>query len=75
MSRGVLFEEMIYGISEEYKFTGLDPAKTYRTEVLILNYGTTYQNSTTVFVEDDNYADDYNTNDYIAVYPESSNTR
>lgn len=64
--------EMIYGISEEYKFTGLDPAKTYRTEVLTLNYGTTYQNSTTVFVEDDNYAEDYNVNDFKAVYPEDS---
>ncbi|MEE1320105.1 MAG: InlB B-repeat-containing protein [Acutalibacteraceae bacterium] len=64
--------EMVYGISEEYKFTGLDPAKTYRIEVLTLNYGTTYQNSTTVFVNDSDYADDYNTNDYTAVYPENS---
>ena len=64
--------EMIYGVSDEYKFTGLDPAKEYRTEILVLNYGTTYQNSTTVFVNDDNYADDYNTNDFKAVYPESS---
>ena len=64
--------DMIYGISEEYKFTGLDPKKNYRTEVLILNYGTTYQNSTTVFVEDDNYADDYNANDFKAIYPKTS---
>ncbi len=64
--------EMIYGISEEYKFTGLDPAKTYRTEVLILNYGTTYQNSTTAVDGDDDYADDYNADDFTAVYPESS---
>lgn len=64
--------ETIYGVSDEYKFTGLDPAKEYRTEILVLNYGTTYQNSTTVFVNDDNYADDYNTNDFKAVYPESS---
>lgn len=63
---------MIYGISEEFKFTNLDPAKTYRTEVLILNYGTTYQNSTTKFVLDENFADDYNANDYKAVYPEDS---
>ena len=67
-----LSEEMIYGISEEYKFTGLDPAKTYRTEVLILNYGTTYQNSTTVVDSDDDYADDYNLADYTAVYPADS---
>ncbi|MBQ5905542.1 MAG: InlB B-repeat-containing protein, partial [Clostridia bacterium] len=64
--------DMIYGISEEYKFKGLDPEKNYRTEVLILNYGTTYQNSTTVFVEDDNYAEDYNADDFKAIYPESS---
>ena len=64
--------EMIYGISEEYKFTGLDPAKKYRTEVLILNYGTTYQNSTTVFVNDSDYADDYNADDFTAIYPEDS---
>ena len=64
--------EMVYGLSEEYKFTGLDPTKEYRTEVLILNYGTTYQNSTTVVVEDDNYAADYNATDYTAVYPEAS---
>ncbi len=64
--------EMIYGISEEYKFTGLDPAKTYRTEVLVLNYGTTYQNSTTEFVDDNDYADDYNENDFKAVYPTDS---
>lgn len=63
---------MIYGISEEYKFTNLDPAKTYRTEVLILNYGTTYQNSTTKFILDENFADDYNANDFKAVYPESN---
>ncbi len=64
--------EMIYGISDEYKFTGLDPAKTYRTEVLTLNYGTSYQNSTTEFVKDSDYTDDYNATDFIAVYPESS---
>lgn len=64
--------DMIYGISEEYKFTGLDPLKTYRTEVLVLNYGTTYQNSTTKFVLDGNYADDYNSDDFKAVYPENS---
>ena len=64
--------EMVYGISEEYRFTGLDPAKEYRAEVLVLNYGTEYQNSTTVYVADDDYSDDYNENDYIAVYPDSS---
>ncbi len=64
--------EMVYGISEEYKFTGLDPAKQYRTEVYVLNYGTTYQNSTTVVDDDDEYADDYNSTDYEAIYPENS---
>ena len=64
--------DTVYGISEEYKFTGLDPMKTYRTEVLVLNYGTTYQNSTTEYVSDDNYADDYNADDFKAVYPASS---
>ena len=64
--------EMIYGISEEYKFTGLDPAKEYRTEVLVLNYGTAYQNSTTEFVLDENYADDYNADDFKAVYTADS---
>ncbi len=64
--------EMIYGISEEYRFTGLDPAKKYRTEVLTLNYGTTYQNSTTYIDNDGDYADDYNLADFTAVYPEDS---
>ena len=64
--------DTIYGVSEEYKFTGLDPSKTYRTEVLVLNYGTTYQNSTTVVDDDDEYSDDFNATDYKAVYPESS---
>ena len=64
--------EMVYGISEEYKFTDLDPTKQYRTEILVLNYGTTYQNSTTSFVLDENYADDYNANDYKAIYPADS---
>ena len=63
---------IICGVSEEYRFTGLDPEKTYRTEVLTLNYGTTYQNSTTSVDADEDYADDYNVNDYTAIYPESS---
>ena len=64
--------DMIYGISEEYKFTGLDPEKTYRTEVLVLNYDTTYQNSVTAVTDDGDYANDYNADDFTAVYPESS---
>ena len=63
---------MVYGISTEYLFTGLDPVKTYRIEVLLLNYDTTYQNATTKVELDDNYADDYNKTDYEAVYTEES---
>ena len=55
----------VYGVSEEYRFEGLDPLKKYRVEILVLNYGTDYQNSTTA-------ADSYNENDYKAIYPESS---
>ena len=64
--------ETTYGISEEYRFTGLDPLKSYRTEVLVLNYDTTYQNSTTAVDGDDEYSDDYNATDFEAVYPEDS---
>ena len=63
---------MVYGISENYRFTGLDPVKTYRIEVLPINYGTTYQNSTTYVDGDDDYADDYNEEDFKAVYTEDS---
>ena len=64
--------DKIYGISEEYRFTGLDPLKRYRTEVLVLNYGTTYQNSTTSVDGDGDHADDYNAKDFEAIYPENS---
>ena len=64
--------DMIYGISEEYRFTGLDPLKTYRTEILVLNYGTAYQNSTTPVDNDGEYADDFNETDFVAVYSDSN---
>ncbi len=64
-------DEGAFGISEDYRFTGLDPAKTYRIDVFLVNYDTTYQNSTTVVDGDSDIHDDYNINDYKAVYPET----
>ena len=52
------------GISASYKFEGLDPMKSYRIEVIITNYETVYQNSTTP-------AGTYEADDYQAVYTEA----
>jgi uncharacterized repeat protein (TIGR02543 family) len=49
------------GTSDDYKFDGLDPMKSYRIEVIITNYETAYQNSTTP-------TDAYEADDYRAVY-------
>ncbi|MBR3768605.1 MAG: InlB B-repeat-containing protein [Clostridia bacterium] len=65
-------EETNLGTSENYKFTGLDPAKTYRIDTYIINYDSTYQNSTTAKDSDDNIVNDYNADDYTAIYPEAS---
>ena len=35
------------GISASYKFEGLDPMKSYRIEVIVMNYTSAYQNVTT----------------------------
>ena len=61
-----------YSKPVSYEFTNLDPDKTYRIDVYLINYDATYQNSTTVVDGDDEYIDDYNTTDFMAVYPESS---
>ena len=53
----------------EYKFTGLDPDKTYRIAVYLVNYEDAYQNSTTAKDSDDDIHNDYNETDYEAVYP------
>ena len=58
-----------------YMFKGLDPDKTYRIDVYILNYDALYQNSTTVINGNDDIHDDYNADDYTAVYPETSRNR
>ncbi len=55
-----------------YKFTGLDPDKTYRICVYLMNYEAAYQNSTTVINGNGDIHDDYNATDYTAVYSESS---
>ena len=55
-----------------YKFTGLDPNKTYRIDVYLTNYTAFYQNSTTVINGNDDLHDDYNDKDYTAIYPETS---
>ena len=53
-----------------YEFTGLDPDKTYRIDVYLMNYTVAYQNSTTVKGEDEHNS--YNEDDYTAVYTEES---
>ncbi|MBR6567815.1 MAG: InlB B-repeat-containing protein [Clostridia bacterium] len=55
-----------------YKFTGLDPDKTYRIDIYLMNYEAAYQNSTTVINGNGDIHDDYNSADYTAVYPENS---
>ncbi len=55
-----------------YKFTGLDPDKTYRIDVYLMNYEAAYQNSTTVINGNGDIHDDYNSIDFTAVYPEIS---
>ena len=52
------------GTSDDYKFDGLDPMKSYRIEVIITNYETAYQNSTTP-------TDAYEADDYRAVYTQT----
>ena len=61
-----------YSIPVDYKFTGLDPDKTYRIDVYLINYDTTYQNSTTVKTDDGDIINDYNISDYTAIYQENS---
>ncbi|MBR3596426.1 MAG: InlB B-repeat-containing protein [Clostridia bacterium] len=56
----------------DYAFKGLDPDKTYRIDVYLINYEGLYQNSTTVINGNGDIHDDYNTEDYTAVYPEDS---
>lgn len=53
----------------DYKFTGLDPDKTYRVDVYLVNYEAFYQNSTTLINGNGDIHDDYNETDYTAIYP------
>lgn len=55
-----------------YKFTGLDPDKTYRIDVYLMNYEAAYQNSTTVINGNGDIHDDYNSTDFTAVYTDES---
>ena len=65
-------EDEHYSNPCSYKFTGLDPDKTYRINVYLANYNAAYQNSTTVINGDGDIHDDYNETDYTAVYPADS---
>ena len=49
------------GVSEAYKFEGLDPMQRYRIEVIVTNYTASYQNTTTP-------AGTFEIDDYLAVY-------
>ena len=55
-----------------YMFKGLDPDKTYRIDVYLINYDAAYQNSTTVINGNGDIHDDYNKNDYTAVYTDEN---
>lgn len=55
-----------------YEFKNLDPDKTYRINVYLMNYEAAYQNSTTVINGNGDIHDDYNENDYTAVYTAES---
>ena len=55
-----------------YMFKGLDPDKTYRIDVYLINYDAIYQNSTTVINGNGDIHDDYNENDYTAVYTDEN---
>ena len=55
-----------------YMFKGLDPDKTYRIDVYLINYDAAYQNSTTVINGNGDIHDDYNENDYTAVYTDEN---
>lgn len=55
-----------------YEFKNLDPDKTYRVDVYLINYKVAYQNSTTVINGNSDIRDDYNADDYKAIYPETS---
>ena len=55
-----------------YMFTGLDPDKTYRIDVYLINYEAAYKNSTTVINGNGDVHDDYNDKDYTAVYTDEN---
>ena len=55
-----------------YEFKNLDPDKTYRIDVYLINYIGAYQNSTTVINGNGDIHDDYNANDFKAVYTAES---
>lgn len=57
-----------------YEFKGLDPEKTYRISVYLMNYEALYQNSTTVINGNGDIHDDYTEHDFTAVYPEEKLT-
>lgn len=61
-----------FSVPVSYKFTGLNPDKRYRIDVYLINYDTTYQNSTTIINSNGDIHDDYNADDYEAVYPEGA---
>ena len=55
-----------------YMFKGLDPEKTYRIDVYLINYDASYQNINTVINGNGDIHDDYNKNDYTAVYTDEN---
>ncbi len=65
-------EENHFSEPVSYEFKGLDTDKTYRVDVYLINYKADYQNSTTVINGNGDLHDDYNENDYTAVYPADS---
>ncbi len=58
--------------SVSYEFKGLNPDKTYRVDVYLMNYETAYQNITTPEDSDKDIHNDYNTTDYQAVFTQSN---
>ena len=61
-----------FSVPAAYEFKNLDPDKTYRIDVYLINYTPAYQNSTTVINGNGDIHDDYNSEDFKAVYTETS---
>lgn len=61
-----------FSVPVEYKFTGLEPNKNYRVYVYLVNYDDFYQNSQTVINNNGDKHDDYNEDDFKAVFTEEN---